>query len=244
MSRRIWSITGSGAGPSGPLLRGAGGAHQDPLKPDYAFFADKEALDEAYSHKRGSDDFYKNAVVVGDAKAWNVALDKSRRGKVLREAANPSLQIDNYLRATPPKWAILTNGRQWRLYHEDTSVKLDCFYEVNLPELMETVERTGEMEPFKYFYLFFRRQAFSEVPLGSSFLDRVREESLAYAQKVGSDLQENVYRAMKILAEGFFAEPSNLLSHSEEDIRRLCRTTPCACSIACFSYSMPRAGSF
>ncbi len=194
-------------------------AHQDPLKPDYAFFADREALDEAYSHKRGSDDFYKNAVVVGDAKAWNVALDKSRQGKVLREAANPSLQIDNYLRATPPKWAILTNGRLWRLYHEDTSVKLDCFYEVNLPELMETVERTGEMEPFKYFYLFFRRQAFPEVPLGSSFLDRVREESLAYAQKVGSDLQENVYRAMKILAEGFFAEPSNLLSHSEEDIR-------------------------
>ncbi len=194
-------------------------AHQDPLKPDYAFFADKEALDEAYSHKRGSDDFYKNAVVVGDAKAWNVALDKSRQGKVLREAANPSLQIDNYLRATPPKWAILTNGRQWRLYHEDTSVKLDCFYEVNLPELMEAVERTGELQAFKYFYLFFRRQAFPEVPLGSSFLDRVREESLAYAQKVGSDLQENVYRAMKILAEGFFAEPSNSLSHSEEDIR-------------------------
>jgi type I restriction-modification system DNA methylase subunit len=194
-------------------------AHQDPLKPDYAFFADKEALDEAYSHKRGSDDFYKNAVVVGDAKAWNVALDKSRQGKVLRDAANPSLQIDNYLRATPPKWAILTNGRLWRLYHEDTSVKLDCYYEVNLPELMETVERTGELEAFKYFYLFFRRQAFPEAPLGSSFLDRVREESLAYAQKVGSDLQENVYRAMKILAEGFFAEPSNSLSHSEEDIR-------------------------
>ncbi len=194
-------------------------AHQDPLKPDYAFFADKEALDEAYSHKKGSDDFYKNAVVVGDAKAWNVALDKSRQGKVLREAANPSLQIDNYLRATPPKWAILTNGRLWRLYHEDTSFKLDFYYEVNLPELMETVEKTGKMEAFKYFYLFFRRQAFPEVPLGSSFLDRVREESLAYAQKVGSDLQENVYRAMKILAEGFFAEPSNSLSHSEEDIR-------------------------
>ena len=195
--------------------------HQDPLKPDYAFFADKKDLDEAYSHKKGSDDFYKNAVVVGDAKAWNVALDKSRQGKVLREAANPSLQIDNYLRATPPKWAILTNGRLWRLYHEDTSFKLDCFYEVNLPELMEQVERTGEMEPFKYFYLFFRRQAFPEEPLGPSFLDRVREESLAYAQKVGSDLQENVYRAMKILAEGFFAEPSNSLSHSEEDIREV-----------------------
>jgi type I restriction-modification system DNA methylase subunit len=195
--------------------------HQDPLKPDYAFFPDKNTLDEAYSykHKKDSEGFYKKAVVVGDAKAWNVALDKSRLGKALREKANPSLQIDNYLRATPAKWAILTNGRLWRLYHEDTSVKLDCFYEVNLPSLIDLVERSGDLTAFKYFYLFFRREAFPEAPLGPSFLDRVRQESLSYAQKIGSDLQENVYRAMKILAEGFFAEPSNSLSHSKENIR-------------------------
>ncbi len=195
--------------------------HHFSSKPDYAFFPDKKTLEEAYSQKKDSEDFYKKSIVVGDAKAWNVALDKSRGGKAQKDMANPSYQIERYLRDTPPKWAILTNGRLWRLYHEDTSGKLDCFYEVNLPELMETVERTGETEPFKYFYLFFRRQAFPEEPLGSSFLDRVRQESLAYAQKVGSDLQENVYRAMKILAEGFFAEPSNLLSHSDEDIREV-----------------------
>ncbi|HNX40660.1 MAG TPA: Eco57I restriction-modification methylase domain-containing protein, partial [Methanothrix sp.] len=195
-------------------------AHDDPLKPDYAFFPDKETLDEAYSHKKFSKDFYKKSIVVGDAKAWNVALDKSRQGKVLREMANPSFQIDNYLRATPPKWAILTNGRLWRLYHEDTSVKMDCYYEVNLPQIIEMVEQAdGDLTAFKYFYLFFRVQAFPQVPLGSSFLDRIREESLAYAQKIGEDLQENVYRAMKVLAEGFFAEPSNRLSHGAEDVR-------------------------
>jgi len=193
--------------------------HDDPLKPDYAFFPDKEALDEAYSHKKSSKDFYKKSIIVGDAKAWNVALDKSRQGKALREMANPSFQIDNYLRATPPKWAILTNGRLWRLYHEDTSVKMDCYYEVDLPQLIEMIEQTGDLTPFKYFYLFFRRQAFPQTPLGPSFLDRVREESLAYAQKIGEDLQENVYRAMKILAEGFFAEQSNSLSHTADDIR-------------------------
>jgi len=193
--------------------------HHFSSKPDYAFFPDKKTLEEAYSQKKDSEDFYKKSIVVGDAKAWNVALDKSRGGKAQKDMANPSYQIERYLRDTPPKWAVLTNGKLWRLYHEDTSGKLDCYYEVNLPELMKQVERTRQLEPFKYFYLFFRRQAFPEVPLGSSFLDRVREESLAYAQKVGSDLQENVYRAMKILAEGFFAEPSNSLSHSEEDIR-------------------------
>ena len=193
--------------------------HHDPLKPDYAFFPDKTTLDEAYSHKKDSDGFYKKAVVVGDAKAWNVALDKSRQGKALRDMANPSYQIDNYLRATPAKWAILTNGRMWRLYHEDTSVKMDCYYEVNLPELINRIDESGDINLFKYFYLFFRLEAFPQVPLGSSFLDRVREESAAYAQKVGNDLQENVYKAMKVLAEGFYAEQSNSLSHALEDIR-------------------------
>ncbi len=193
--------------------------HHDPLKPDYAFFPDRKTLDEAYSHKKDSEGFYKKAVVVGDAKAWNVALDKSRQGKAQRDMANPSYQIDNYLRATPAKWAILTNGRMWRLYHEDTSVKMDCYYEVNLPELINRIEESGDITLFKYFYLFFRLEAFPQVPLGSSFLDRVREESAAYAQKVGNDLQENVYKAMKVLAEGFFAEQSNSLSHALEDIR-------------------------
>jgi hypothetical protein len=195
------------------------GLHHDPLKPDYAFFPDLETLEEAYSHKKGAEDFYKKAIAVGDAKAWNVLLDKGRQGKAHREMTNPSYQIDVYLRATPPKWAILTNGRLWRLYHEDTSVKMDCYYEVNLPELINRIEETGDITHFKYFYLFFRLEAFPQVPLGSSFLDRVREESTAYAQKIGIDLQENVYRAMKVLAEGFFADQSNSLSYSMEDIR-------------------------
>jgi hypothetical protein len=33
------------------------------------------------THKRGAEDFYKKAIAVGDAKAWNVLLDKSRQGK-------------------------------------------------------------------------------------------------------------------------------------------------------------------
>jgi len=98
---------------------------------------------------------------------------------------------------------------------------MDCYYEVNLPELINRIEETGDISLFKYYYLFFRLEAFPQVPLGSSFLDRVREESAAYAQKIGKDLQENVYKAMKVLAEGFFAEQSNSLSQSMEDIKKV-----------------------
>lgn len=191
------------------------------LKPDYAFFPSKTILDEAYTHKKDSEGFYRSAIAVGDAKAWDIPLDKSRRGAVQREMANPSFQIDLYLRATPPKWAILSNGRLWRLYHEDSSYKLDCYYEIDLPKLMKFIEETDDISTFKYFYLFFRLEAFPQFPLGLSFLDRVREESIEYAKKIGKDLKENVYRAMKVLVEGFLAEPSNYLSFSEEVMKEV-----------------------
>ena len=101
--------------------------------PDYAFFPDQESLDEAEA--RPGEDYYRRAVAVGDAKSWKISLDKSRKGQGSFEMLNPSFQIDVYLRDTPPKWAILTSGRLWRLYHEATSYKLDSYYEVDLPGL-------------------------------------------------------------------------------------------------------------
>ena len=183
--------------------------------PDYAFFPDEASLDEAEA--RPKEDYYRRAVAVGDAKSWKIQLDKSRKGQGSFEMQNPSFQIDVYLRDTPPKWAILTSGRFWRLYHEATSYKLDYYYEVDLPALLAS----GDIENFKYFYLFFRREALPSAVDGESFLDRVREGSVAYAQEIGEDLQENVYRAMKILAEGFFAEAKNGLSLSETTVREV-----------------------
>jgi Alw26I/Eco31I/Esp3I family type II restriction m6 adenine DNA methyltransferase len=168
--------------------------------PDYAFFPDLESRTLAEAHP--ADDYYRRAVAVGDAKSWKIPLDKSRKGQGSFEMQNPSYQIDVYLRDTPPKWAILTSGRLWRLYHETTSYKLDYYYEVDLPALLAA----GDLENFKYFYLFFRREAFGQTVDGGCFLDSVREESVAYAQEIGEDLKENVYRAMKILAQGFLAE--------------------------------------
>lgn len=130
---------------------------------------------------------------------------------------NPSFQIDVYLRDTPPKWGILSNGRLWRLYHESTSYKLDSFYEVDLPALLAA----GDPEDFKYFYLFFRRSAFPKAVDADSFLDRVRDGSLAFAQEIQEDLQKNVYRAMKILAEGFLAEAGNGLLPDGETVARV-----------------------
>ena len=183
-------------------------------RPDYAFFPDESALNEALDNQ-GKDDFYMKAVAIGDAKSWKTSLDKKKKGgRAVFEDSNPSYQIDTYLRETPPKWAILANGRYWRLYYEETSYKLDRFYEVDLVHLLEV----GDLEEFKYFYLFFSLGAFTKGIDGKCFLDRVYEESTIYAKELGESLQENIYHAMKILAEGFVAWPENNLTKNPDDI--------------------------
>lgn len=184
-------------------------------RPDYAFFATSEDKRQARKQK-GKLDYFKKAIAIGDAKHWDRPLDKKLKGPGDPFAmANPSWQIDYYLRMTECPWAMLTNGRLWRLYNRETSFRMDTYYQIDLPQIMAQ----RDLEAFKYFYLFFRRQAFVRDPEGLSFLDRVYQGSLEYAREVGDDLKESVYRALRILAEGFVETPGNNLDpgrHLEE----------------------------
>ncbi|MBM4431708.1 MAG: class I SAM-dependent DNA methyltransferase, partial [Chloroflexi bacterium] len=136
--------------------------------PDYALFADEAAHRAALPHL-GTAEFFGAALAVADAKRWDRSLDKrltDGAGDAFSNA-NPSYQIDYYLRISKRDWGLLTNGRLWRLYSRESSFRLDCYYEVDLITLLEQ----GQVQDFKYFYLFFRRAAFPE------FLDRVLQES-------------------------------------------------------------------
>lgn len=176
-------------------------------RPDYAFFATREEKRQARKHK-GKLDYFKKAIAIGDAKQWGRPLDKGqRRGTDKFDMLSPSWQIDYYLRTSEVPWAILTDGRLWRLYNRETSFRLDVCYEIDLPQLLAA----RDIEAFKYFYLFFGRQAFVRDPEGLCFLDRVYLGSLEYAREVGTDLKENVYKALRILAEGFVETPGNNL---------------------------------
>ena len=90
---------------------------------------------------------------------------------------------------------MLTNGRLWRLYHKDSSKKLDVYYEVDLPALIEP----GDAEAFKYFWLFFRREAFlpdSAAHGAPAWLDLVLAESLAYQQGISEGLKDASLRGV------------------------------------------------
>jgi len=178
-------------------------------RPDYAFFADADARTAAFEHRDEGGDFYEEAIAVADAKRWGRKLDT--RGEGERDFENPSYQIHVYLQETPAQWAVLTNGRKWRLYYGPTSHRLDSYYEINLPTLLEQ----GGVEEFRYFYLFFRRDAFVEDSGGDCFLDDVYDESNTFAEALGEDLQDNIYDAIGVLAEGFLEYNDDL---GEDDL--------------------------
>ncbi|WP_338742086.1 Eco57I restriction-modification methylase domain-containing protein [Haloplanus salilacus] len=182
-------------------------------RPDYGFFESEAAARGAFERREDGGDFYEDAVAVADAKRWGRPLDTRGSGDHERDFENPSYQIHVYLQETPARWAVLTDGKKWRLYYAPTSHRLDSYYEVDLPTVLEQ----GDLEEFKYFYLFFRHGAFLEDASGDCFLDDVYDESTVFARELGDDLQDNVYEAIKVLSEGFMQYPGNDLSKADLD---------------------------
>ncbi|MFC6942988.1 Eco57I restriction-modification methylase domain-containing protein [Salinirubellus sp. GCM10025818] len=183
-------------------------------RPDYGFFESEDAARGAFERREEGGDFYKHAVAVADAKRWGRPLDTRGSGEHERDFENPSYQIHVYLQETPAQWAVLTDGKKWRLYYGPTSHRLDSYYEIDLPTVLEK----GDLEDFKYFYLFFRHGAFLEDSSGECFLDDVYDESNVFARELGEDLQDNIYQAIKVLSEGFMQYPDNDLSEEDLDL--------------------------
>jgi len=145
-------------------------------------------------------------LAIGDAKHWDRPLDINLKtaGDPFSNK-NPAYQIAFYIQHSGATWGILTNGRLWRLYHRDSAYKQDRFYEVDLPALIEA----GDPEAFLYFYAFFHRSVFDDHPLGVAALLR---DSADYARGIGESLRDQVYDALRHLAQGLLDYPGNRLA--------------------------------
>ena len=184
---------------------------QGTKQPDYAFFHNQEALERAHP-QINSNDFFNTAIAVGDAKAWARNLDKKLNGPGDPFSnSNPNYQIDFYIRTSGLTWGILTSGKLWRLYHRDTSYKLDCFYEVDL----ERILIDEDIKAFRYFYYFFLSDAFTPDISNRSFLDNVLTGSVDYTVSVSADLGDKIYLALEELINGFLTFPDNNLDVSD-----------------------------
>jgi hypothetical protein len=174
-------------------------------RPDYALFTDQADRDVAYPLQNDEPAFYARVKAIAEAKYWERPLSKvsANDQRDVYKNENPSFQISSYLIGTGVDWGILTNGREWRLYYRQASSTATEFYPVDLVDLLES----GDLEQFKYFWLFFRQEALVKDPQGRNFLERVREGSTTYATRVGNELKALVFdRVFPGLAGGFVAD--------------------------------------
>ena len=168
------------------------------LAPDYALFANEAAKKTGYMQIKQNN--YANVLAIADAKYWERPLDKRLKdSRDIIPSQNPTFQISSYFTATKVKWAILTNGRYWRLYSREYSQTMGEYYQVDLVSILEA----GNLSEFLYFYLFFRCQAFQPEPV-ESFLDRAIQQSINYGAKVQDNLKKDIFTKIFIhLAKGF-----------------------------------------
>ena len=195
--------------------------------PDYALFADEKTKRAAAAAKDDLSAFYRHTLAIAEAKYWDRPLDKASPGDTRDTTShdNPSFQVVDYLVGTGVPWGILTNGRVWRLYYERARGRATTFYEVDLVDLLES----GDPAAFRYFYLFFRKDALTPDSGGRCFLDRVLEQSARYTTAVQDSLKKVVFdQVMPLLAKGFLAwrrDERGIAAETPETLEDIYRAT-------------------
>jgi len=137
------------------------------------------------------------------AYTWDRSLDgKDFQRDSQTPNENPGAAVVSVLARGEVPWAVVTNGRIWRLYSAKTHSRATNYYEVDLEE---TLSHNGSpsrdpAEAFRYFWLLFRRQAFETAnyeregqPRQETFLDYLLAESEDYAKKLGERLKNTVF---------------------------------------------------
>lgn len=179
---------------------------------DRALFSNEQARKDSVKPRTSNDyeEVYDNATTILEAKQWDASFDQKFSDE--RNYFNAANQIKYYLSHVPPQsieWGILTNGRHWRLYGTK-NYQTHIFYEIDLIDIIES----DDLKKFKYFFCFFRPNAFSSTK-DDNFLNSVYEKSINAAKDIGSDLQNNVFQALATIGEGFI--DTNNLKLQDQD---------------------------
>ncbi|WP_158059024.1 Eco57I restriction-modification methylase domain-containing protein [Halorussus halophilus] len=130
--------------------------------------------------------------------------------------STPNYRLHDAIGARDVEHGVSTDGRLWRRYYAPASRRLDSYYEIDLPALLET----RDTEAFKYFYLFFRRESFGASTDGErfdpattadasptdSFVAKVHERYVTFVESLTDDLGENAREALVSVASELFVE--------------------------------------
>ena len=167
---------------------------------------------------------------------WDRWLDGPDPADQQTPDENPGASVVSILERGDAEWVIVTNGRLWRLYSRRAHSRSTNFYEVDLAESLVASGETDPGEAFRYWWLFFRPQAFAAVPGGAAdvkcWLDNVTAGSREYAKQVEQRLKRRVFEhIVPHLAMGFLTDRRTRLGIAAaptevelEEIREGCLT--------------------
>jgi hypothetical protein len=134
---------------------------------------------------------------------WNcdldvVSNDEQFDGLTEMEKARRSLI------ASEVSWAVLTNGKRFRVLNKTSSHKPLCYLELDLDTM---IDRRGEPEArlaFRYLQGMISGPSLMERDShDNSRLDRALIGSERHGKEIGDELKQNVFQALEELGEGF-----------------------------------------
>ena len=153
----------------------------------------------AAARLRDQSERFCHGVVVVENEARDTSLD---RGSDKRES--PTSQALRYLKradgipGSTVRWAMLTNGRLWRLYWAGARARAEGFIEFDLPgigsSLAPPVPNGAPADHWlRVFFLLFRRDALQPDSGGRTFLDEALAEGRRYEERITARLSEAVF---------------------------------------------------
>lgn len=156
--------------------------------PDALMFATAElqakALAEAKPEAR-----FRLALVVQESKAWNLGLDRAAGPRTPASQALRYLRLAEERSGGAVRWALLSNGRLWRLYWHDAGAVSEQFLEADLPDLL----KWGSDGALRSFLLLFRQQAHALDDDGRSFLLRALDNAREWQERITEGLSAAVF---------------------------------------------------
>ena len=116
------------------------------IQPDYKLYASSTDLDKP--------------LALCLAYTWGRNLDgKDEQRDSQTPEENPGAVVVSLLDSGEADWAIVTNGKIWRLYSAKAHSRATNYYEIDLEETLAQAPANREYA-FRYFWLFFRAAAF------------------------------------------------------------------------------------
>jgi hypothetical protein len=158
--------------------------------PDALLYADPSAARAAMRVRVGSER-YRLATVVHESKRWDLALDRATdsNGRTPASQALRYLRLAEELSGGQVRWAMLSNGRLWRLYAYDVTSQAERFLEADLAAMLEP----GGEQALRTFILLFRRESFLPASDGRSMLQASMDEAREWQQAVTARLSGAVF---------------------------------------------------